>query len=647
MKNLGVNVRLLGLAVFLSLISVTVGLVGLHGLSTMLGGLKTVYEDRVVPLRDLKVIADMYAVNIVDTAHKVRNGNIGWEEGRKNLAQAEETIQTKWKAYKATFLVEQEKKLVADIEPMFVSTQVELDKLREIMKREDGTAIAEFTKQALYPAIDPISGKFSDLIEVQLAVAKEEFDQGTEAYNTARLVSISLLVFGCSLGLLVAWLIVRSVVKPLTQVQETVMTVAQNFDYRRRIKVDQQDEVGRTAHAFNQMLQAQSDALGQVSDVVTHMSRGQLDRRINSELRGELGEMKQAINQSMDSVQSTMSGFNGLTQAMAQGKFSHELRIDGIQGDFRASLEQAMASMRSLDGMIGNVSAVMGAVAQGNLSNRVTVQAQGDLERLKHDINASLEALGSALKAVYDNSRQVAAGANETSAAIGQISDGAQNQTHAISQVAVAVRQTADSVADVSRNTSIASQKSQESIALMRKGMDRMSQMVDVVSSIAANSEKINKITEVIEGIANKTNLLSLNAAIEAARAGEHGKGFAVVADEVGKLALSSAESSQEIARLVQQAVAETARAVQAVKEVSQDMAQIEQGSQETDQMLQRISAALEQQSSAVEEINSNIGSLNRIAQSNAAASEEITATVIELSRLADNTRREIERFSI
>ena len=51
--------------------------------------------------------------------------------------------------------------------------------------------------------------------------------------------------------------------------------------------------------------------------------------------------------------------------------------------------------------------------------------------------------------------------------------------------------------------------------------------------------------------------------------------------------------------------------------------------------MLQRISAALEQQSSAVEEINSNVNSLDRIAQSNAAASEEITATVIELSRLA------------
>jgi methyl-accepting chemotaxis protein len=166
-----------------------------------------------------------------------------------------------------------------------------------------------------------------------------------------------------------------------------------------------------------------------------------------------------------------------------------------------------------------------------------------------------------------------------------------------------------------------------------------------VVSNIATNSEKINKITEVIEKIANKTNLLSLNAAIEAARAGEHGKGFAVVADEVGKLALNSAESSQEIAALVKQAVEEARSAVTAVMDVSEDMSGIERETQATDQMLQRIATALVQQSSAVEQINVNLNNLDQIARSNAAASEEIAATVIELSKIADATRHEVQRF--
>lgn len=81
--------------------------------------------------------------------------------------------------------------------------------------------------------------------------------------------------------------------------------------------------------------------------------------------------------------------------------------------------------------------------------------------------------------------------------------------------------------------------------------------IADLNSAVEASSAKINQLeslstqieqfASVISSIANKTNILSLNASIEAARAGEHGRGFAVVASEVGKLASQSAKSSKEI----------------------------------------------------------------------------------------------------
>lgn len=586
----------------------------------------------------------MYAVNIVDTAHKARNGNITYEEAIKNLDVARKTITEKWKAHPLDELVGEEKKLVSGIEESFVKVDVELDKFRAILEKKDAEALAAFTIGPLYPTIDPISEQFSTFMEVQLTEAKEEFTKADEAYAFNSRLSIGLIIAGVLLGVFSGLSIVRSVTVPLERMRKTAGLIGSTGVFSHRVENDSDDEVGQTAQALNRMLDTQQAAINDVNRVVDALAVGNFDLRIKTDLQGDLGSMKTAVNSAADAIHSTMQSLNIAMAALENGDFSASVQ-SSAQGDYRRAIDQASHAMQALRDMIGDIGQVMGEVAKGNLTPRVTAVGHGDLDVLKTNINSSLVSLSGAMTTIHGNARQVAAASNETSQAIGQISDGAQNQTHAISQLAAAVRQTTTSVTDVSRNTVVASQKSQESMVIMREGMKQMELMVEVVGSIAANSEKINKITEVIEKIANKTNLLSLNAAIEAARAGEHGKGFSVVAEEVGKLAANSAESSQEIARLVQQAVQETSRAVQTVKQVNHGMQQIEQGAHETDSMLQRISAALEQQSSAVEEINANLTSLDKIARSNAAASEEMTATVVELSRIADATRREVDKF--
>ena len=453
-----------------------------------------------------------------------------------------------------------------------------------------------------------------------------------------------VLLVAVVLGLVIALVAGRRIARPLQNMQARLADIARTGDLSMRLQRETGDEVGRTSDSVNALLLSINEGVNDVNLAVTAVAAGDFSQKVNADLRGDLDLMKTSVNSAIDRIEATMSGLDKMMGALSSGHFSMRLDVQA-QGAYAHTVKQAQQTMQALDVMLGDVGRTLAAVAQGNLAVRVTAQGQGDLNLLKDNLNQSLMSLGDAMQAIRNNARQVAAAASESSQAVGQIADGAQNQTHAISQVAAAVRQTAASVVDVSRNTELASQKSQHSVMVMRDGLLKIEKMVEVVNNIAVNSEKINKITDVIEKIANKTNLLSLNAAIEAARAGEHGKGFAVVADEVGKLAVNSAESSKEIAQLVQQAVQETARAVAAVDAVSADMNQIEIGSQETDEMLRRISAALEQQSNAVEEINSNLTSVDMIARGNASATEEITASVMALSRIAESTRLEVDRF--
>jgi len=460
-----------------------------------------------------------------------------------------------------------------------------------------------------------------------------------------RTQSIVLLI-AVVLGLFVAYLAGKRIAQPLLLMKEKLVEIANTGRFEHRLAVLSNDEVGQTAEAANLLMNNLQTSFKSVNSALQGLAVGEFDKPIDGQLKGDLGDMMQAVQTTVNSIRSTMDGLDRLMNAMSLGNFSVDMVIQA-EGAYKTTANQAQNTMVALRNMLGEVGQVLDKMANGDLTARVSAQGKGDLDKLKININSTLDSLSKAFGQIHHNARQVASAANQTSQAIGQISDGAQNQTHAISQVSAAVRQTAESVADVSQNTEIASQKSRQSVVVLRDGLTKIEKMVEVVNNIASNSEKINKITDVIEKIANKTNLLSLNAAIEAARAGEHGKGFAVVADEVGKLAVSSAESSKEIAQLVQQAVLDTVKAVSAVKEVSQDMNQIELGSQETDQMLMRIAQALEEQSSAVREINQNLMNLDSISRSNAAASEEITATVMELSKLADATRQQAERFTV
>lgn len=119
---------------------------------------------------------------------------------------------------------------------------------------------------------------------------------------------------------------------------------------------------------------------------------------------------------------------------------------------------------------------------------------------------------------------------------------------------------------------------------------DKIGEVEETMNIMAGQSEKISQTITIIVDIADRINLLSLNASIEAARAGEHGRGFAVVADEVGKLAVQTSESIKEIEKVLALNNSVTGKGVIVIKDSSamvKDMLGRMSGSAENIKILQ------------------------------------------------------------
>jgi methyl-accepting chemotaxis protein len=172
MKSLSLRLQLTASLIALALAVVAGIAAGLHASRTAGAGFATLYADRVVPLRDLKRVSDKYAVDIVDASHKARNGNQPMAESARSVKAASADLHAAWDAYAATYMEANEKALVAEVEALMKPADALAARLAGVLEAGDAEALDRLVRTELYQTIDPVSGKISELVDLQLDVAK-------------------------------------------------------------------------------------------------------------------------------------------------------------------------------------------------------------------------------------------------------------------------------------------------------------------------------------------------------------------------------------------------------------------------------------------------------------------------------------------
>jgi twitching motility protein PilJ len=384
-----------------------------------------------------------------------------------------------------------------------------------------------------------------------------------------------------------------------------------------------------------------SHGVTHIADVATQAASGHLQARAKLTTHDELGQMATAFNSMLDRITTLV-------------------QTEGERDQMQRQLMQFLA--------------LVSDVGKGDLTKRGTV-TEDMFGNLADAFNLMLDRFGKLLRQVKEAAERVNSSAGNLRDTSGQMSGTAKHQAEesvralsSVENLAMSMRQvaqTAGASSDSAKQVLTATERGrlavQETVQDMQNIRAAVQRMSKQVKGLGDRSLEISQIVSTIREIASQTNLLALNAAIEAAGAGEAGARFAVVADQVRKLAENSTQATREIADLVKVIQQETQDAVVAMEQETQaveagsasalrtgdvfkDISEIAQRSSE---LAQIISKSATEQSINTETVGATIKDFTGGAVATQKATDSARATVEEMAKLAESLAGSVSQFKV
>ncbi|WP_374633749.1 methyl-accepting chemotaxis protein [Ferrovibrio sp.] len=567
---------------------------------------------------------------VIQVRHILSTDQAAMRIVEKELEDKQAQLQKLRRDYEPMIDTEAERTIYRNFEQNWQAFMAAHEELLELSRRnENDKALALYQGRAKQ-MFDAASKNLHDASDLNYKSALNEANASEAAYLTSRLYIWIAMGFVTAMIIGAIILVMLMVSRRLRALEARMSSMAQK-DYEASVPyTDAGDEIGSMART----LLIFRDGLKEAERLT--QAQIETDRRTAEQTRQQMERERQAAAE-----------IATLVDAVAKGDVSRRLSTDGKDGVFLSMSEGINRLTAAIETVMTQVSGVLSAMSNGDMSKRISGNFEGIFGRMRDDANKMGETLGGIATRLTETANEVNNAASEISAGSQDLAQRTESQAASIEETAASMHEITTTVRQNADNAMAANQLASAARDSAEKGGGITQQAIDAMGRIEQSAGKISDIVSLIDEIAFQTNLLALNASVEAARAGEAGKGFAVVAQEVRALAQRSANASKEIKALINESNAQVKSGATLVNQTGGSLMEIVTAIKKVSDIMAEIAAASQQQSTGLDQVNTAVGQMDELTQRNGALVEETSASAQSLAGQAQELNNLVRFFKI